>query len=271
MITATARWANPSSTTASSRFIISAFNENQGIISDSASQMATSPYASPSGLLNGTINYGSVSIPINSASNFSGSGYIVMEDALIGYGSNSVSQLNSASWFSGYGTYLPSTEIRQAHESYSVNVNDCEYVVFTLRHLNGRMELSKSSRIIYYSGINPGNSNTCNVIITLLNQYASGFGTVTIHAELIGGPYYLKSDGSLIVNTGTLIVTSSTGIAILELIPNDFIETGSGSASSGYKIKISRDIDNFAVFDEQEITIPVVPNVPYVMLSDIAE
>lgn len=262
----TVRWANPYNTSASSYFLVSQTTDNT-TWSDSASQIATSPFASASALLGQNETFNSGSILLSGWNGFSSSGYTLIEDATVGYSNISGSTLTGASWLSGYGTYAANTSVYQAHESYSASSTiTASAVLYKIIHVDSASNQSPPSYLLYYYPDAPMSSHHCKVMIDTLYDIgwyaASGISCSAYITDT--NDFNNITGANLLSNKNGTINTASTnefGLAVFDCWKNKYVEKQGGVLESGYTFKV----------DAVTFTVSEIPDMNFVLLKDIVD
>lgn len=186
-ISITIRWAGPSDAGNGSTYKIERTTDNVSWSELDADQAATSPYVSPTAVLDGDLAYGATSIDLVSATGISSSGYGWIDDALVQWTGKSTNTLTGVTWHSGYGTYADGSTFAEAHESYTdASVTPSLLaVLYRITHTNPDGLVSAPTYLWYYYPPAPASADHCVVLVNVATDLGVEAGDgLTVQAYL---------------------------------------------------------------------------------------
>lgn len=269
MTDVTARWAGPADAGAASTYKIEYTLNNSDWVTIDADQAATSPYVSPANAFVSNVMYGVTSVTLVDGSSFSSSGYAYFDDATIQWTGKSSNTLTGVIWHSGYGTYASGTAIFEAHESATASgvTISLNAVLFRITHTNPDGLVAQPAYFWYFSPpIAPAN---CCMVVTAINSDIGmeALPGVDVAAQL-SQDIVFSTIGGLHLDMGQSAVkvqsTNAFGLAF-----HACWKTSAREAIDLGEVPYLFTLDN-GTASSLLVNVPVIPNMPWVMLSQIA-
>lgn len=264
------RWAGPSDAASGSTYKIEQTLDWDTWTELDAAQAATSPYVSPTAVLDGNVSYGDTSIDLVSATDISSSGYGIIDNALVQWTGKSTNTLTGATWHSGYGTYATGTTFYEAHESYAdsgITPTDAA-VVYRITHTDADGNLAAPGYFWFYYPDLPESGDHCVLIV----QIGADIGVAPRSGVAVR--CYLAADDEFAVLRGLHLdqnqvsaneaTTNDLGIALFQLW-RSAVRSDLTGAAGAYTVRL--DTDASAPLD---LTIATVPDRDWVLLQDVA-
>jgi len=234
-----------------------------------AAQAATSPYVSPSSTLEGDVARGAASIDLVDAGDFSSSGYGYVDDAMVQWTGKSSNTLTGVTWHSGYGTYADGSAIYEAHESATATfvAISLHAVLFKVVHTNPEGLSSPPTYIWFFQP--PTSPSTCCTVVTVINSdlgLEPGEGVI-VSAQLAHDMSFAVIGGAHL-NAGrsqsTLQTANAFGLTFHSCWRSSAREAvGFGSVPYVFRLDSKE-------FGQLSVTVDVIPDLPWVILSQIA-
>lgn len=264
-----ARWVGPADAGATSTYKIEYTLNNVDWTTIAANQAATSPYVSPSSTLASNTAYGATSVVLTNGTDFSTSGYAYFDDATIQWTGKSTNTLTGVTWHGGYGTYASGTTVYEAHESATASgiTISLNAVLFRITHTNPDALVAQPAYFWYFSPpIAPAN---CCTVITAINSDIGmeALENVDVAAQLsqdivfstIGGLHLDKGQSASKVQA-----TNAFGLAF-----HACWKTSAREAIDLAEVPYLFTLDN-GTSNSLLVNVPIIPDMPWVMLSQIA-
>lgn len=213
-----------------------------------AAQAATSPYASPTGVLASNVDYGAASIPLVNASALAASGYLWLDESYVQWTGKSTNTLTGCTWYSGAGTYASGSEVVQAHESYTdsgVSATN-EAIIYQVTHIDASDRESPPTEFEYLSPAPPQTNKHCRVLVKV--GYGVGHGAqanVQVRARLVSDDQFTKTGTYLDRdnNPGETVTTGALGIAGFDLVRDRYRWAEDRGTPTRYEITIGTGSD----------------------------
>jgi hypothetical protein len=264
-----ARWAGPEDAGAASTYKIEYTLNNVDWTTLDVDQAATTPYVSPSSTLAENTPRGQSQVQLADASGFSSSGYGYLDDALIQWTGKSSNTLTGVVWYSGYGTYASGSTVYEAHESITASSLTVSLyaVLFRITHTNPDGLVSPPTYLWYFSP--PVAPSNCCTVVSLVNSDLGieARAGITVSAQLaqdvsfalIGGAHLDSGQSAAKAQT-----TNAFGLAFHSCWRSSAREA-IGLAGAPYTF-----ILDSGSTDKLTVTVATVPDLPWVLLSQIA-
>lgn len=272
VITITARWAGPADAASGSTYKVEVSWNGAEWTELDAAQAATSPYASPKSTLASNATRGDTTIALASGTTFSSAGYGYLDDALIEWKDKTGDSLNGVTWHSGYGTYASGSTVYEAHEE--ITAADLAYdplvlgaFVFRITHTADGGLVSPPAYLWHFLPLTvPAN---CCAVLTVVNTDL-GFeprASITVDA-------YLQQDKSFALTSGAHLdrgqsAAKSQATTVLGITQHACWRSSAREAVGIANAPYTFVLDSLGL-EPLTVTVETIPDLPWVLLSQIA-
>lgn len=263
------RWAGPLDATSGSTYRIERTLDYTTWTELDAAQAATSPYDSPTAVLDGAATFEETTLDLVNATDISAAGYGWIDDALVQWTGKSSNQLTGVTWHSGYGSYASGSTFLEAHESYTdAGVTPTNAgVVYRITHIDSASRESPPAYCWYYYPNVPASRDHCVVLVTVGADLGVDVQAgVSVQAYLATDDQFASIGGShldsnrLPANTA---ITDDLGIAQFQCWKSSARGAKGGGAASAYTFVLNVSAGPLTV------TAGSIPDRDWVLLKDI--
>lgn len=273
MTTIAIYWAGPPDATAASAYRIERTLDFITWNELSADQPATSPYISPSSILDGDHASGAAILSLADASSFPSTGYGYLDnDALVQWTDKVNNDLTGVVWHSGYGVYASASAFVHAHE-FIIDIDITPLhgaIVYRITHIDPTGNISPPAYIWYYSPPIPVSSSHCVVIInTAADLGIEPRAGIDIRCNLATDNQFHHAGGQHLdqnVIPANLQATNLLGLAFFQCWTNAARLGESGATDAAYTFILDA---SGPTAQRHTVDAPIIPRQAWVLLKDI--